>query len=220
MSLTCLLDGGAGHRDARGLCGCGSTPGACNPSMMGQPPGDLLSNGIYKIKGVGDVLAGRVERENSVARIQVRPRTPNTAFAEFCLSLNSKTLLLCLRDRFRCCRILLNALISSSSLGRRVGRPARGEARVCFCCACFLHSLECCVKGRLPWLRVSQLESWCACFEMVLLSPLFARITHTKRTPRSRKTQPKVPTLMPWVLSLTKRRTLPHSGGRPQARLC
>ena len=30
-------------------------------------PGELLSNGIYKIKGVGEVLAGRVERKNSVA---------------------------------------------------------------------------------------------------------------------------------------------------------
>ena len=29
-------------------------------------PGDFLSNGIYKVKGVGDVLAGRVERGNCV----------------------------------------------------------------------------------------------------------------------------------------------------------
>ena len=36
--------------------------------MMGAATlGELLSNGIYKIKGVGDVLAGRVERVNSVA---------------------------------------------------------------------------------------------------------------------------------------------------------
>ena len=39
-------------------------PGA---SMMAAKPGELLSNGIYKIKGVGDVLAERVERVKSVA---------------------------------------------------------------------------------------------------------------------------------------------------------
>ena len=56
----------SGHCDARGLCGCGSTPGVCNASVIGQLPGDVLSNGIYKIKGVGDVLAGWAECKNSV----------------------------------------------------------------------------------------------------------------------------------------------------------
>ena len=61
-----ILDSGAEHCDAKGLCGCDSAPGVCNASMMEQLLGDLLSTGVHKIKGVGDVLAGWVECQNSV----------------------------------------------------------------------------------------------------------------------------------------------------------